>query len=121
MACYPRAALVLLLLALPASGQQTRLAATTTLPAETGNNTSAPDGFRGLANGEAPAANVSKLPIRSLLYPGANTRIWVRYMPWSGDHGHMEIGYHSDGRSQGRRQVQDMMSRGITGAIVDWY
>ncbi len=94
---------------------------TTTLHAETVNNTSAPDGFRSQPNGNAPAGNISKLPIASLLYDGANTRIWVRYMPWFGDKGHIDIGYRSTDRAQVRRQVADMISRGITGAIVDWY
>lgn len=94
---------------------------TATLRAETGNNTSAANSFRGQPNGNAPAGNVSKVPLRSLLYDGATTRIWVRFMPWFGDKGHVDVGYRSDDRNQVRRQVEDMMSRGITGAIVDWY
>ncbi len=108
-------------LAAPALGQQIAVVPTTSLRAETSNNTSAPNSFRGLPNGNAPAGNVSKLPLRSLLYEGATTRIWVRWMPWWGDKGHIDIGYYSDDRDQVRRQVEDMISRGIAGAIVDWY
>ncbi len=110
-----------MLFAFAVSAQQIVVAPTTTLHAETANNTSAPNGFRGLPNGDAPAGNVSKLPMRSLLYDGAATRVWVRWMPWWGDKGHIDIGYRSDDRDQVRRQVEDMISRGITGAIVDWY
>lgn len=85
---------------------------------ESGNNTSA---AAGSSNGNAQPGNVSKLPIRSLLYPGATTTIVVRFMPWFGDKGHREYGYRSDDRKQVDRQVEDMMSRGIDGAVVDWY
>lgn len=33
----------------------------------------------------------------------------------------MNVGYDSDDPQQVRRQVEDMISRGIDGAIVDWY
>jgi hypothetical protein len=85
------------------------------------NNTSASEHYRGDRSGNAPPGNVSKLPIRSLLYRGAGTRIYVRYMPWFGDAHHRGVGYRSDDRQQVSRQVDDMMSRGIQGAIVDWY
>ncbi len=42
-------------------------------------------------------------------------------MPWFGDHRHRDVGYRSDDQDQVRRQVADMASRGIQGAIVDWY
>ncbi|HYX52348.1 MAG TPA: hypothetical protein VE783_02790, partial [Candidatus Limnocylindrales bacterium] len=66
-------------------------------------------------------AHVSRLPVRSLLYPGATTKIYVRVMPWFGDSKHVQVGYHSDDPGQIASQVQDMMSRGIDAAIVDWY
>ncbi|HEX2331165.1 MAG TPA: endo-1,3-alpha-glucanase family glycosylhydrolase [Candidatus Angelobacter sp.] len=66
-------------------------------------------------------AHVSRLPIRSLLYPGATTKIYVRVMPWFGDSKHVQVGYRSDDARQISSQVQDMMSRGIDAAIVDWY
>jgi len=84
------------------------------------NNTSASPHYRG-SRGNAPPGNVSRLPIRSLLYPGSQTRIYTRYMPWFGDSHHRDVGYHSDDRQQVARQVADMISRGIHGAIVDWY
>jgi hypothetical protein len=85
-----------------------------------GNNTSASAKYRG-SRGNAPPGHVSKLPIRTLLYPGAETRIYTRYMPWFGDPHHRDVGYRSDDAQQIARQVADMKSRGIQGAIVDWY
>ncbi|HWR37836.1 MAG TPA: hypothetical protein VN622_18395 [Clostridia bacterium] len=97
----------------------TPLATTTTLALETGNNTSAVRGSP--ENGNVDPGNVSKLSLHSLLYPHAITKIYVRYMPWFGDPKHRDVGYRSDDPSAIARQVQDMMSRGIDGAIVDWY
>lgn len=91
---------------------------TTTLQAETVNNTSAAEGS---PNGNVAPGNVSKLPIRSLLYPNASTIVLVRFMPWFGDRSHKSFGYRSDDEAQVRRQVEDMLSRGIDGTIVDWY
>ena len=84
------------------------------------NNTSASPHYRG-SKANAPPSNVSKISIRSLLYQGSNTRIFTRYMPWFGDPKHREVGYRSDDREQIARQISDMISRGIQGAIVDWY
>jgi hypothetical protein len=42
-------------------------------------------------------------------------------MPWFGDRHHRDVGYQSDDEQQVARQVEDMISRGIQGAIVDWY
>jgi hypothetical protein len=42
-------------------------------------------------------------------------------MPWFGDPHHRDVGYRSDDSQQVARQVADMLSRGIEGAIVDWY
>lgn len=87
---------------------------------ELSGNTSASPLYHG-SKASAAASNVSKIPIRSLLYEGSNTRIFTRYMPWFGDPKHRDVGYRSDDREQISRQVTDMKSRGIQGAIVDWY
>ena len=94
---------------------------TTTLAAETANNTSAASSFKTQSNGNLGATNVSKQPIRDLLYNGANTKIYVHLMPWFGPSNHMNVGYDSADAAQVKRQVDDMVSRGIDGAIVDWY
>jgi hypothetical protein len=92
----------------------------TVLSCDTPINTSASPRYRG-SKGNAPPGNVSLVPIRSLLYQGSQTRIYVRYMPWFGDAHHRDVGYRSDDPQQVRRQVADMVRRGIQGAIVDWY
>jgi hypothetical protein len=94
---------------------------TTTLQTESGNNTSAASSFVAQTNGNAGAGNVSKLAVRSLLYAGATTRIYAHFMPWFGGANHMNVGYASDDPAQAKRQVDDMMSRGIGGAIIDWH
>ena len=93
----------------------------TTLQAETGNNTAAADSFAGGTNGNGRPGNVSKAPISELLYSGSNTKIYAHYMPWFGSSSHMNVGYRSDDPAQVKKQVEDMISRGIQGAIVDWY
>ena len=95
--------------------------ANTTLQAETGNNTSTASSFAGQSNGNARAGNVSKLPIASLLYSGATTKIYVHWLGWFGQSNHMDVGYASDSAAQVHAQVEDMISRGIAGAIADWH
>ena len=99
----------------------THFKVTTTLSAETANNTSAADTFTAQANGNAGAGNVSKAPLRNLLYPGSTAKIYVHFMPWFGGTDHMNVGYISDDVAQVQKQVNDMASRGVDGAIVDWY
>jgi hypothetical protein len=95
---------------------------TRTLESETGNNTSASDSFRGMSNGNPAPSHVSKLPLRSLLYPGATAKIYARVVPFFlKSQKHVDVGYDSGDAHQVRRQVEDMISRGIDGAIVDWY
>jgi hypothetical protein len=93
----------------------------TTLSAETGNNTSTADSFQGWSDGNEAATNVSKVDTRSLLYPGASTKIFAHFMAWFGGSSHLDVGYNSADANQVTKQVEDMMSRGIQGAIIDWY
>jgi len=97
------------------------LTPTTTLQAETANNTSAADGFSAQGNGNASAGNVSKQPVSQLLYSGSTTKVMVSWLPWFGGSNHMDVGYHSDDPAQVHKQVEDMVSRGIQGAIIDWF
>jgi PKD repeat protein len=99
----------------------TTFKATTTLAAETGNNTSAADSFATQANGNIGAGNVSKVPTRSLLYPGSTAKIYAHFVPWFGFGDHMNVGYISNDTLQVQKQVNDMVSRGLDGAIIDWY
>ena len=99
----------------------TTVTPTTTLAAETSNNTSAANTFLSQSNGNLGASNISKVPTRTLLYAGANTKLYVHFMPWFGKTNHMNIGYNSSDPAQVARQVEDMASRGFDGAIADWY
>ena len=94
---------------------------TTTLSAETANNTSAADSFVAQPNGNAGAGNISKQPIQSLLYPGSTTKIYAHLVGWFGSSGHTSVGYQSNDAGQVHKQVADMMSRGLAGVIVDWH
>jgi hypothetical protein len=94
---------------------------TTTLSAETSNNTSAADSFAAQSNGNAAAGNASKVSTRTLLYPGSTAKIYAHFMPWFGSPKHMSVGYISDDSQQIKKQVTDMVSRGLNGVIIDWY
>jgi len=121
---YLRIALIatfMLSFALGANAGTTPIQPNTTLAAETGNNSSAASSFAGQTNGNEAATNISKLPIRSLLYPGATTKIYTHLMPWFGTSSHVNVGYDSSDPAQASRQIADMVSRGIDGVIVDWY
>jgi hypothetical protein len=100
---------------------ETHFKATTTLAAETANNTSTADTFIGQPNGNVKAGNVSKVPVRTLLYPGATSKIYSHLMPWFGFGNHVDVGYVSNDLLQVRKQVNDMISRGLDGVIIDWY
>jgi PKD repeat protein len=99
----------------------TAFKATTTLSAETSNNTSTADSFTAQTNGNLAARNISKAPLRSLLYSGSTARIYAHFVPWFGFGDHMGVGYVSSDTLQVQKQVNDMLSRGLDGAIIDWY
>jgi hypothetical protein len=94
---------------------------TTTLAAQTSNNTSAANGFSRQSNGNRGAGNVSKIGIHSLLYAGATTKVYASLMLWFGQSNHMNVGYSSTDPAQIKNQVEDMISRGINGVIIAWY
>jgi hypothetical protein len=93
----------------------------TTLAAETGNNTSASSSFAGWSNGNIAPTNVSKVDVHKLLYAGTSTKVYAHLMPWFGNSSHKSVGYTSWDAGQVALQVNDMISRGINGMIIDWY
>ncbi|HEY6273425.1 MAG TPA: hypothetical protein VIX19_15710, partial [Terriglobales bacterium] len=107
--------------ALQAQTTSAVLIPTTTLQAETANNTSAANGFAAQRNGNAAAGNVSKVPVEAMLYAGSNTLVLASWLPWFGGASHMNVGYNSDDPAQVHRQVVDMVSRGINGVVIDWF
>lgn len=95
---------------------------TTTLAALTSNNTSAGNSFGSQSNGNRGAGNVSKVDVHSLLYSGSITKVYAHLMLWFGPgSGHMNVGYSSTDPGQVNNQINDMVSRGIDGVIIDWY
>ena len=121
MGSVVRAGILVLTLVAGASADRVAITPSTTLAAETSNNTSASNSFAGQANNNLAAGSVGKGPIASLLYPGSTTRVYAHFMPWFGGANHVNVGYDSTDPAQVHRQVDDMISRGIRGAIVDWY
>ena len=97
------------------------VAPTTTLAAQTANNTSAANSFTNQTNGNQAAGNVSKVDVHTLLYSGADTKVYAHLLLWFGGSSHMNVGYNSNDAAQVHRQITDMMSRGIQGVIIDWY
>jgi Glycosyl hydrolase family 71 len=87
----------------------------------TGNNTSAANSFLQQSNGNLGANNVSKVNVHSLLYSGATTKIFAHLLLWFGKSNHMNVGYTSNDPAQVKRQITDMISRGIDGVVIDWY
>src|SRR5258706_9885728 len=94
---------------------------TTTLAAQTTNNTSAANSFLSQSNGNRGAGNISKVDVHSLLYSGATTKVYAHLMVWFGGSNHMNVGYSSTDATQVHNQITDMISRGIDGVIIDWY
>ncbi len=114
-------ALLVALALVTCSWAQTTITPTTTLAAETANNTSTADTYTADTSGNLGASNISKLDVRTLLYSGATTPVYVHFMGWFGTTSHINVGYTSWDAAQVHRQVDDMLSRGVTGAILDWY
>lgn len=107
---------------------------TTTLAAETGNNTSTSNLFATTGNGDMAAGNVSKVDTHTLLYPGFDGKIYAHLMGWfcmtAGSTAtgagtlcgsHVQVGYNSNDPAVVHAQVNDMISRGFDGVIHDWY
>jgi hypothetical protein len=78
---------------------------------------------------------VSKVPVRSLLYPSATTKVFVETQSWFCTNGttpiptgapadqcgsHIDVGYSTNYTAHVNLQVADMMSRGVDGALIDW-
>ena len=86
---------------------------TTTLAAQTANNTSAADIFLAQSNGNAAAGSVSKVDIHTLLYPGATTKVYAHLMLWFGGSNHMNVGYSSTDAKQIHRQITGEFSASV--------
>jgi len=94
---------------------------TTTLAAQSSNNTSAAGNFLVQSNGNLGASNISKVDVHSLLYPGAHTSVLAHLLLWFGRPDHINVGYSSTDPAEVHAQIEDMISRGIQGVVLDWY
>jgi hypothetical protein len=118
---YFGVAVLLLALASSLAASSSYVVPTTTLTAQASNNTSAAASFTSLPDGDLGAGNVSKVDVHTLLYPGATTKVYAHMVLWFGQSNHMNIGYNSTNPTEVAAQINDMVSRGIDGVILDWY
>ena len=58
---------------------------------------------------------------QNLQAPKSWPKILAVYMPWFGDHVHMDVGYSSNDPAELRRQIQQAHRMGISAFLVDWY
>ena len=58
---------------------------------------------------------------QNLQAPNPWPKLLAVYMPWFGDHVHMDVGYSSDDRAVLRKQIQQARHTGISAFVVDWY
>src|ERR1039458_6741764 len=61
---------------------------TTTLAAQTSDNTSAANSFTTQSNNNRGAGNISKVDVHTLLYPGATTKVYAHMVLWFGQPRH---------------------------------
>jgi hypothetical protein len=57
---------------------------------------------------------------QNLQAPAASPKLLAVYMPWFGDHSHIDVGYSSQDPGMLRQQIQQARQRGISGFVVDW-
>lgn len=53
--------------------------------------------------------------------PDSGPKLLAVYMPWFGNHVHMDVGYASYDPNVLRRQIQQAKHMGISAFVVDWY
>ena len=106
---------------------------TTTLGAETSNNTAAADSFPGceittvtngqcVDNGDLKASNVSKVNVHTLLSESQQgAKVYTTYIPYWVHGTHPNIGFRSTDSHQVAKEITDLTSRGFDGVVIDWY
>jgi len=53
--------------------------------------------------------------------PGVAPKLLAVYMPWFGDHNHIDVGYSSQDPAVLRKQIEQARHMGISAFVVDWY
>jgi hypothetical protein len=62
-----------------------------------------------------------KVPQQNLQAPGTGPKLLAVYMPWFGDHVHLDVGYASYDPGVLRRQIMQARHMGVSAFVVDWY
>lgn len=72
---------------------------------------------------EPAPANTSKIHLSKLLYNNSSTLFLAHFQPWffDGDTQKATTGYKSDSPATVAAQMNDMISRGFNGVVIDWY
>ena len=117
---FARTVIVAVALAISAFAQiPVNLKPTTSIAQETQNNTSASGTYSNPSVGTT-IGNLSKLPLGQLL-PGFHGKIYASVVLFWGSSKHINVGYSAADPAQVDRQIEDIISRGMNGAILDWY
>jgi hypothetical protein len=58
---------------------------------------------------------------RNAQAPGVAPKLLAVYMPWFGDHNHIDVGYSSQDPAVLRKQIEQARHMGISAFVVDWY
>jgi len=70
---------------------------------------------------QPPAIGVNRAYAQSAQAPAPMPKLLAVYMPWFGDHTHMDVGYSSHDSSVLRKQIKRAQNMGISAFVVDWY
>lgn len=71
--------------------------------------------------GGCTTSGVHRTLVQNGLTPALSPKLLAVYMPWFGDHTHMEVGYSSQDPAVLRKQIQEARRMGISAFVVDWY
>jgi len=58
---------------------------------------------------------------QNAMAPGQAPKVLAVYMPWFGDHTHIDVGYSSQDPGVLKGQIQQARKQGISAFVVDWY
>jgi len=58
---------------------------------------------------------------QNLQAPNSSPKLLAVYMPWFGNHVHMDVGYDSYDPAVLKKQIQQARHMGISAFVVDWY
>ncbi len=74
-----------------------------------------------MASGCATSAGVHHMLSQNAQAPAASPKLLAVYMPWFGNHTHIDVGYSSQDPAVLRKQIQQARTMGISAFVVDWY